>query len=54
MPPLNRALALAQAHHVAVLVGQNLELDVPRMLDILLHVEIAIAEGRRRLRLRRL
>src|SRR5205085_3151685 len=48
MPPLDRALALAQAHHLAVLVGQYLELNVPGMLDILLHVEIAIAERPRR------
>ena len=54
MPPLDRALALAQAHHIAVLVGQHLKLDVPRMLDVLLHVEIAVAERARRLRLRRL
>jgi hypothetical protein len=32
-----------------MLIGQHLKLDVPRMLDILLHVEIAVAEGARRL-----
>ena len=48
MTALDRALALAQADHVAMLVGQNLKLDVPRLLDELLHVEIAVAEGRRR------
>ena len=53
VPPLDAALALAQAHDVAVLVGQYLELDVPRPLDELLHVEVAVAECRRRLRLRR-
>jgi hypothetical protein len=30
MAPLDAALALAQNLHVAVLVGQNLELDVAR------------------------
>ena len=54
MPPLNTALALAQADHVAMLVRQYLELDVARALDELLHVEIAVAECRRRLALRRL
>ncbi len=53
MAALDAALALAQADHVAVLVGQHLELDVARALDELLHVEIAVAEGRRRLGLRR-
>ena len=52
MAALDAALALAQAHHVAVLVGQYLELDVARALDELLHVEIAVAKGRRCLRLR--
>ena len=53
MTALDAALALAQAHHIAVLVGQHLELDMARPLDEPLHVEIAIAERRRRLRLRR-
>src|SRR5580704_9870419 len=47
MPPLNRALALAQAHHIAVLVSQNLKLDVARMLHVLLHVQIAVAKSSR-------
>ena len=47
MPPLDRALALAQAHDIAVLVGQHLKLNVPRMLDVLLHVQIAVAERAR-------
>ena len=54
MPPLNRALALAQAHDIPVLVGQHLKLDVPRMLDVLLHVKIAVAKGSGGLGLRRL
>ena len=48
MAPLDGALALAQAHHIAVLVSQHLELDVARALDELLHVEIAVAERGRR------
>ena len=49
---LNRALAFPQADDVAVLVGQYLEFDVARVLDILLQVKIAIAECGRSLRLR--
>ena len=45
MPPLNRALAFAQADHVAVFIGQYLKLNMPGVLDVLLHVEVAIAEG---------
>ena len=48
---LHRAVALAQVHHVAVIVGEHLELDVPRLLEELLHVDLGIAEGGERLRL---
>ena len=51
---LDGALALAEGDDVAVLIGQHLELDVPRALDELLHVEVAVAEGVRGLGLRRL
>ncbi len=34
-----------RASDVAVLIGQDLELDVARLLDELFHVEIAVAEG---------
>src|SRR5260370_31533158 len=54
MSPLDGTLALAQAHNVAVLVGQNLKLDMPRVLDVLLHVEVTVAERACCLRLRRL
>ncbi len=50
MTPLYRTLPFPQADNVAVLVGQNLELDVPWPLDEFLHVEVTVAEGRRRLR----
>ena len=49
MAALDGALAFAQADHVAVLVGEHLEFDVPRPLDELLHVEVAVAEGGSRL-----
>ncbi len=45
MAALDGALALEERGHVAVLVGQHLELDVARLLDELLHVELAVAEG---------
>ncbi len=42
---LDGAFALEERNHVAMFVGQNLELDVARLLDELLHVEFAVAEG---------
>jgi hypothetical protein len=42
---LDGALAFEQGDNVAVLVGENLELDVAGLLDELLHVELAVAEG---------
>src|SRR5579862_53179 len=48
---LDAALAFAQANDVAMLVGQHLKLDVARPLDELFHVEVAVAEGARSLRL---
>src|SRR6202011_2147849 len=47
VPALNRAFTLAQTDYVAMLVGQYLELNVPGMLHIFLHVEIAIPERAR-------
>ncbi len=49
MAPLDRALALKQRCHIAVFIGQHLELDVARILDELLHVKFAVAECIRRL-----
>ena len=49
---LHGAIALAQMHDVAVIVGEHLELDVPRLLQELLHVDLRIAEGGERLGLR--
>ena len=45
MAALDGALALKERDHIAVLVGKHLELDVARLLDELLHVELAVAEG---------
>jgi len=45
MSPLNRALAFAEAHHVAVAVGEELHLDMPRVGDGLLEVDVGVAEG---------
>src|SRR5690606_41950353 len=43
---LHRAVALAQVHYIAVVVGDDLELDVARLLEELLHVDLRIAESR--------
>ena len=45
VPALDRALALAQVHDAAVLVGDHLDLDVPGLLHVLLHVDGGIPEG---------
>src|SRR6266446_2880453 len=44
MAALDGTFALEQMDGVAVVVGENLDLDVPRTLDVLLDVEAAIAE----------
>ena len=44
MAALDRALALAEMHDVAVVVAENLELDVARRFDVLLEVDVADAE----------
>ena len=54
MTALNRAFALAEMNTVAVFVGQHLNLDVARALDVTLDVNIAVLEGRRRFGRRRL
>src|SRR5712691_7878768 len=53
MTPLDRTLALAEVDEVAVVVAEDLELDVPRVLEIFLDVDVADAEGRLCLALRR-
>ena len=54
MASLDRALALSKADHTPVLISQDLELDMPGMFDVFLHVEIAVAKCACRLRLCRL
>ncbi len=49
MATLDAALALAQGHHAPVRVGEDLNLDVPRPLEILLEVHLAGAERLERL-----
>src|SRR5690606_4148359 len=49
VPPLDRAVALAEVHHPPVLVAQDLELDVARPGEVLLDVDAFVAEGRSRL-----
>ncbi len=49
MPALDRALALEQMHHVAVVVADHLKLDVARLLDVLFQVDVRYAESRARL-----
>ena len=44
--PLHRALALAEAHHAAATVGEDLRLDVARPLDRALEVDPVVAERR--------
>ncbi len=47
--PLQRAVALAQVDHVAVFVGEDLDLDVPGVLQVTLHVDLGAAERKFRL-----
>ena len=54
VPPLDRALALAERDHVAVRVAEQLDLDVPRPLDVALCEHAVVAERRLRLAPRRL
>ena len=50
---LQRAVALAQVNGAALAVAQHLDLDVARLLEVLLDIDIAIAESGLRLRLGR-
>src|SRR5262245_11579694 len=54
MPPLDRALALAEVDDVAVVIAENLKLDVARRFHVLLDVDVGNAEGRLRFPLGRL
>ena len=46
VPALHRAVAFAEMHDVAVGVGKDLELDVARVLQVLLEVDGIVAERR--------
>ena len=45
VPALDRALSLAEVHHVAVLVGDHLDLDVPRLSNELFDVDRGVTES---------
>ena len=45
MPPLQRAIALAEMDGVAMLVAEHLEFDVARACDVLLDQHAGVAEG---------
>ena len=47
--PLHRAIALPDGEAAAVLVAEDLDLDVPRPLEVLLHVDVVVAEAGSRL-----
>src|SRR5687768_4719564 len=49
VPSLNRAFPFAEVDEVAVMVADDLELDVPRVVEILLDVDLAVAERSLRL-----
>ena len=44
MTPLDGAVTLAQMDHVAMLVGQDLDLNMPRLFAILLDIDFRVAE----------
>jgi BirA family biotin operon repressor/biotin-[acetyl-CoA-carboxylase] ligase len=54
VPPLRRAVAVAEVHRVSARVTEDLELDVPRPREVALHVALGPAEVRLGLALRRL
>lgn len=49
VPPLHAAVALVEVHHVAVRVGEDLDLDVAGVLDVLFDKHAAVAKCRERL-----
>jgi len=54
VPSLNRALALSQVDDVPVLIRKNLHLDVPRMHDRFLDIDLVVAKSPGRFALCRL
>ena len=45
MAALERTIALEKMDDVAVIVGQNLHFDVPRLLDVFFEVDAAVLKG---------
>ena len=45
MAPLQGAVALAEMDRIALTVAENLDLDVARLGEIFLHVDLVVAEG---------
>src|SRR4051794_22201177 len=45
MPALQRTITFPEMDHVTVLIGEDLNLDVPRLLDVLLQVDAAVLES---------
>src|SRR5262249_40203272 len=54
MATLDRALPFAERHDVALLIAEELDLDVPGPLEVPLREDAVVAEGRPRLAPRRL
>src|SRR5206468_3358391 len=52
MRALQRAVALAQMNHAALAVAEDLDLDVPRPLEMAFEIDLAATEERSRLVLR--
>ena len=52
MRALQRAVALAEMDDAALAVAEDLDLDVPRPLEVAFEIDLAAAEERRRLVLR--
>ena len=46
MPPLQRTFPFAQMNDVAVAIGQHLNFDVPRLLDVFFDEHALVAERR--------
>ena len=44
MPPLQRAVALAEVNHIAVPIAEHLDFDMPGVADEMLQIERFIAE----------
>ena len=53
MAPLDGAIALKEVNYVTVTIAEDLYLDMPRLIDILLQKNPVVAEGRRSLTLGR-